>query len=335
MLRIMNKVEISIPQERRKPYGNSDHLLRCCKDDSKNVTEAFPLKVEVECASCILHRGYLQIIEATKDSSVQFKAMSSLTQLLAKEFKPSATPALLGTKRDRLVKKITGISDSYAQRKRMSNQKALEMLPEVESLILNEKSVESRFRKACLCSIVGNIMEFDIPGHTFNYDDINGLIKNAENDLVIDEISKIFNLTKKAKKIMYLTDNAGEIVFDTLLVRELKKSGAKVIVGVKGGPVLNDATMKDAKDVRMDEVADDVVTTGTDAVGLIPEECSKEFLALYNSSDMIVAKGMGHVETLTEFNLNSPHALLFRTKCNPVANFFKVKRDKNVAKLML
>jgi len=301
---------------------------------TKNVTEAFSLKVEVECASCILHRGYLQIIEATKDSSIQFKAMSALTHLLAKEFKPSATPAILGTRRDRIIKKITGNPDPYAKRKQMSNQKALEILPQVERLILNEKSVESRFRKACLCSIVGNIMEFDIPGHMFNYDDMEGLIKRAENDLVIDEISKIFNLAKKARKILYLADNAGEIAFDTLLVRELKKLGANVIVGVKGGPVLNDATMKDAKYVGMNEVADDVVTTGTDAVGLIPEECSKEFLTLYNSSDMIIAKGMGHVETITEFNLNSPHALLLRTKCNPVANFFKVKRDKNVAKLV-
>lgn len=260
--------------------------------------------------------------------------MSALIRLLAKEFKPSATPAILGTERDRLIKKITGISDPYAKRKRLSNQKALEMLPQVEKLILNEKSAESRFRKACLCSIVGNIMEFDIPGHLFNYNDMEGLIKRAENDLVIDEIPKIFNLTKKTRKILFLTDNAGEIALDTLLVHELKKIGANVIVGVKGGPVLNDATMEDAKYVGMNEVADDVVTTGTDAVGLIPEECSKEFLTLYNSSDIIVAKGMGHVETLTEFNLTSPHALLLRTKCNPVANFFNVKRDRNVAKLI-
>jgi len=292
------------------------------------------LKVEVECASCILHRGYLQIIEATKDASIQFKVMSALTDLLAREFKPNAIPAILGTQRDRTVKKITGNPDPYAKRKQMSNQKALETLPQVERAVLNEKSAESRFRKACLCSIVGNIIEFDIPGHTFNYDDIEKLIKEAENDLVIDEIPKIFNLAKKARKILYLADNAGEIAFDKLLVGELKKLGANVIVGVKGGPVLNDATIEDAKYVGMNEVADDMVTTGTDAVGLVPKECSKEFLTLYNSSGMIIAKGMGYVETLTEFNLNTPHALLLRTKCNPVANFLKVKRDKNVAKLM-
>jgi len=261
--------------------------------------------------------------------------MSALTRLLAKEFKPNAIPAILGTQRDRTVKKITGNPDPYAKRKLMSNKKALEMLPQVERLISDEKSMDSRFRKACLCSIVGNIIEFDIPGHTFNYDDMKRLIEGAESDLVIDEIPQIFNLAKKAKKILYLADNAGEIAFDKLLVGQLKKLGANVIVGVKGGPVLNDATMEDAEHVGMDEVADDVITTGIDAVGLVPEECSREFLTLYNSSDMIIAKGMGYVETLTEFNLNTPHALLLRTKCNPVANFLKVKRDKNVAKLML
>jgi len=260
--------------------------------------------------------------------------MSALTHLLAREFKPNAIPAILGTQRDRTVKKITGNPDPYAKRKQMSNRKALEMLPQVERAILNEKSAESCFRKACLCSIVGNIIEFDIPGHTFNYDDMNKLIKEAENDLVIDEIPQIFNLAKKAKKILYLADNAGEIAFDRLLAGELKKLRANVTVGVKGGSVLNDATMEDAEYVGIDEIADDVITTGIDAVGLVPEECSKEFLTVYNSSDMIIAKGMGYVETLTEFSLNTPHALLLRTKCNPVANFLKVKRGKNVAKLI-
>jgi hypothetical protein len=84
----------------------------------------------------------------------------------------------------------------------------------------------------------------------------------------------------------------------------------------------------------MSEVADSIITTGTDAIGLIPDECSDEFMALYNSTDLVVAKGMGHAETLTEFHLTSPHALLMRTKCSPVANFFNVAKEKNVAKLM-
>jgi len=93
--------------------------------------------------------------------------------------------------------------------------------------------------------------------------------------------------------------------------------------------------MKDAEYVKMDEVADDIITTGADTVGLVPEECSTEFLKTYNSADFVVAKGMAHAETLTEFKLRCPHVLLLRTKCNPVANYLHVSRDKNIAKIML
>ena len=293
------------------------------------------MKVEVECATCLLHRGLLEILEATDDSPLQFKAMSALFRLLAEEFRPTAVPAYLGTERDRLIKRMTGNPDPYAKIKRRSNQKALEFFPLARKLVSNESSSELRFRKACLCSIVGNVMEFDIPGHTFKYGDIGRLVQRAEDDLTIDEITEIFDAVKGARRILYLTDNAGEIVFDKLWVNELKKLGAHVIVAVKGAPIINDATMEDAKYIGMDKVADDVITTGTDAVGLMPEQCSSEFLKVYDSVDLVLAKGMGYVETLTELNLAFPHALLLRTKCQPVANFLNVKKGKNVAKLML
>ncbi len=293
------------------------------------------MKVEFECAECIFHRGLLEIAEATDDPSLQFKVASALFQLLAKEFKPTAVPAYLGTERDRLIKRMTGNSDPYAKIKRKSNQEALEFLPLARKLVSSESSPELRFKKACLCSIVGNIMEFDIPGHTFRYEDIGGLVQIAEDDLAIDKIAEIFNAVREARRILYLTDNAGEIAFDKLLVDELKKLGTHVTVAVKGGPIINDATMEDAKYIGMDKVADDVITTGTDAVGLMPEQCSREFLNVYDSVDLVLAKGMGYVETLTELDLALPHALLLRTKCQPVANFLDIEKGKNVAKLML
>jgi hypothetical protein len=85
----------------------------------------------------------------------------------------------------------------------------------------------------------------------------------------------------------------------------------------------------------MDKIADGIITTGTDAVGLMPEQCSREFLNVYDSVDLVLAKGMGYVETLTELDLAFPHALLLRTKCQPVANFLDIEKGKNVAKLML
>jgi len=292
------------------------------------------LRVEVECASCVLYRGFLEIKKATNNSSIQFEAMSALTSFLAKEFKLTAVPAHLGTERDRLIKKITGNPDPYTKTKQASNRKALEILPLAKNLISSESPAESRFRKACLCAIVGNVIEFDIPDHTFRFEDIVKLVQRAEKDLVLDEISKIFNKSRKAKRILYLTDNAGEIAFDTLLVHELKELGAHVTVAVKDKPVINDATMEDARYVGMHHVADALITTGTDAVGMVPEECSKEFLNVYNHAELVVAKGMGYAETLTEVDLKSPHAMLLRTKCRPVANFFHVDTEKNVARLM-
>ena len=292
------------------------------------------MKVENRCASCILHRGYMEIQEVTKDPSLQFKAISSLLRFLAEEFKPTANPAYLGTKRDRLIRKITGNTDPYAKRKQISNQKALELLPLAKNLVSKESSTELKFRKACLCSIVGNIMEFDIPDNPFKFTDLKTLIQEAEKDLVIDEIPQIFHEAEKAKHLLYMTDNAGEIAFDTLLIQELKKLGPYITVAVKGNPILNDATMEDAKYVGIPEVADEIITTGTDAVGLILNECSEEFHKAYNSADFVVAKGMGYAETLTELQLPAPHALLLRTKCSTVANFFEVSMGKNIAKLM-
>ena len=292
------------------------------------------MNVELRCISCILNRGYLQIQEATDDTALQFKTLSAILRFLAEEFKPTANPAYLGTKRDRLIRKITGNPDPYKQKKQLSNKKALEVVPLAKTIISKETSPELQFRKACLSAIVGNIMEFDIPDNPFNFADLEKLIQQAENDLALDEIPQIFNKAKKAKSVLYLTDNAGEIALDTLLVQELKNLGAHVTVAVKDGPILNDATLEDAQIVGMDKAADEVISTGSDAVGLFPNECSDEFLDVYNSVDLVVAKGMGYAETLTELQLPVLHALLLRTKCCTVANHFNVGTGKNIAKLL-
>jgi uncharacterized protein with ATP-grasp and redox domains len=292
------------------------------------------LKVEIECAECIVHRGHAEIVEATKDHAIRFEAMNALFEFLKNQFNPNAVPAYIGTERDRIVRRITHNPDPYSERKRLCNKKALEMLPMAEKIIEDSPNEKARFKKAVLCSIVGNVMEFDIPVHSFRFDDLEELIRESERDLAIDETARIFDLARKAENILYLLDNAGEVAFDTLLVKELKKLGAYVTVVVKASPVLNDATLEDAKYVGMDKIADMIITTGTDSVGLNLKESSEEFLKVYNSADLIIAKGMGYAETVTENSLARPHALLLRTKCNPVAHFFGVSKEKNVAKIL-
>jgi uncharacterized protein with ATP-grasp and redox domains len=293
------------------------------------------LKVEAECAACIINRASAELTEATANPALRFRAMSELLRLLTKEFRPTAVPADLGTKRDRLIKRITGNNDPYKRSKRISNEKALKLLPYARKLVEEGYTQQDRFKKACLCAIVGNTIEFDIPAHKFSFNSLKKSLRDAGKDLVIDETLKIYELTKKAKSILYLTDNAGEIVFDTLLVEQLKNMGLNVVVSVKGAPIINDATLEDSEASGMSKIADKVITTGTDAVGLALKEASSEFLEVYNSVDMVFAKGMGYAETLTEYKLTRPHVLLFRAKCNPVANFFGIIKEKNVAKLML
>ena len=290
--------------------------------------------MEAECAACLLSRGVAETYEATTNPALRFRAISELLKLLKKEFKPSIVPATIGTNRDRLIKDLTGNSDPYKRSKRISNEKAKKLLPYARKLVENGYSQKDRFKRACLCAIVGNTMEFDIPGHKFTSTSLRTNFKEAAKDLVIDDAEKAYEIAKKVRCILFLADNAGEIIFDTLLVEQLKNMGLTVTYVVKGGPVLNDATMDDVEFSGVDKIADKIITTGTDAVGLAPKEVSQEFLNAYDTAELVFAKGMGYAETLTEFQLKKPHFLLFRTKCIPVANYFCAPREKNIAKMM-
>ena len=276
------------------------------------------VKVEAECAACLLSRATIK----------------EVMKLLNREFRPTTVPADIGTKRDRLIKELTGSPDPYKRSKQMSNEKAVKLFPYAKKLVEKGNTQQERFKKACLCAIVGNILEFDIPGHKFTFQTLTKSFREAAKDLVVDDIDAAYELAKKAKSVLFLADNAGEIVFDTLLVEQLKNMGLNVTYVVKGGPVLNDATLEDVAPAGMDKLADKILTTGTDAVGLLPKEVSQEFLEVYGDAELVFAKGMGYAETLTELKLTKPHLLLFRTKCNPVANYFCAARDKNIAKLM-
>jgi uncharacterized protein with ATP-grasp and redox domains len=292
------------------------------------------VKVEAECAACLLARATAEAYQGTTNPALRFRAIKEVIKLLNRELRPTTVPADIGTKRDRLIKQLTGSDDPYRRSKKMSNEKAVKLLPYAKKLVEKSYNQQERFKKACLCAIVGNILEFDIPGHTFTFQTLTKSFRDAAKDLVVDDVDKAYELAKKAKSVLYLADNAGEIVFDTLLVEQLKNMGLKVTYVVKGGPVINDATLEDVAPSGMDKLADKVVTTGTDAVGLLPKEVSQEFLKVYEAAELVFAKGMGYAETLTELKLTKPHLLLFRTKCNPVANYFCAARDKNIAKLM-
>ncbi|MCL2135492.1 MAG: ARMT1-like domain-containing protein [Candidatus Bathyarchaeota archaeon] len=292
------------------------------------------MKVEPECASCLLARAQIQIYQATTNPALRFRCMAEIVKLINRDFRPTTIAADIGTTRDRIIRQLTSNPDPYRQIKKEANTKALKLLPQAKKYVQTGHTQQERFKKACLCAIVGNIMEFDIPGHKFTLRSIPKIIKDAAKDLFIDDIDKAYNITKKLDNVLYLADNAGEIIFDTLLVEQLKNMGLKVTYAVKSGPVINDATLEDVEISNIDKLADEIVTTGTDAVGLLKKQVSPEFLKIYDQADIVFAKGMGYAETITEYNYTKPHLHLLRTKCTPVANYFCAPRDKNIAKLI-
>ena len=291
------------------------------------------MKVSAACLPCMVHRAYKETCYATQDQALRLKVMMEVARLLAREFKPDAVPAIVGTLRDRLIRELTGNPDPYKAVKEASNRAALGLRPKAEEYINSASSGRERFRRACLCAAVGNAVEFDILGHEFSLERLSELLAKAERDVAIDDVDAFYEASRKARKILYLTDNAGEVAFDVLLVRELRALGPRVVVAVKARPCINDALMEDALAVGMDKAADELITTGTDTVGLVLEWASPECLRAYEEADLIVAKGMGNIETLTEYEHDKPIAFLLFTKCETVARHLGVERGKCVVKL--
>lgn len=286
------------------------------------------MKVEPECATCLLERGYKEIARATNDPALRFKTTKEILRIVSSGFAPDTVPAHLGTLRDRTIKRLTK-NDPYRKERHRSNQISMKLLPKYADVVENCKTSYERFKMACAISIASNVIEFDVLGHDFDLDALGNSIPNAK--LTVDHTKEIYNLVKRAESILFLPDNAGEIAFDTLLVKEIQSLGPKVIVAVKDSPILNDATLDDAKEVGMDRVADELMTIGTDSIGLLLDETSPEFREKLSESNHLIAKGMAHYETLTEIKFNKPVACLFRAKCFPVAHSAGVAKGSNVA----
>ena len=296
------------------------------------------MQLEAQCVSCLISRAFQEVQLATEDLGTQLAAMTKVINVLQSSIteggRMERIPAFVGTRRDRIIHRVTGCPDPYAQLKEASNEAALKLIPALESYVLQSQNVKQRFRRACMAASLGNVIEYGVAGHEIPWDNMTALITKVESELAIDHISQLYRLAKKAKTVLYLTDNAGEIVFDRVLIQTILDLGTQVTVAVKEEPVLNDAMLADAQAAGLPNITE-VVTTGGGAVGVLPQWCSEEFLNRYASAELVIAKGMGHHETLPEFTLPSPTAHLLRSKCWPVARSLKVEKDHNIVNLLI
>ena len=213
-------------------------------------------------------------------------------------------------------------SDPYKDIKRQSNDLALGMYPALKKMVLES---ENSFETALRLAIAGNIIDYGVSDH---FDLQAALHKVLNFDFAIDHSTELKKAVTKAKTVLYLGDNTGEIVFDKLFIETIMHPN--LWFAVRGAPVINDATLEDARHVGMDEVAD-VVSNGYDAPSTLLEHCSAEFQELFNKADVIISKGQGNLEGLLDHASEKEIYFLLMVKCDVIADILGVTKDSFVA----
>lgn len=247
---------------------------------------------------------------STQDPELHRRVVDEIGQMLTRvelaKTPPDNAVALYG-----LIAEITGNPDPFSGLKKQSNEFALSIRHQVsEKIAAAGDSLQTALRFAAC----GNIIDYAAQ-HTF---DATTAMADCENHpFVIDDYPGLLAEMKKigSAKVLYLADNCGEIVFDGLLIRELQRQGCEVTLAVRGAPIINDATMEDVKACGMDALCR-VIDNGTGCPGTPLADCSTVFQQAFTEADIIISKGMGNFETLSE--VAAPLFFLFMVKCDRV-----------------
>ena len=233
----------------------------------------------------------------------------------------------LGTKVHRIVKRVTGNIDPYNQLKEKYNYMALEHYPKLKVIVENS---EDPLLAAVKVAIAGNVIDF---GPKVNINLEKEVEKVLDNELAINDIDQFKKSIIKSREVLYLADNAGETVFDRILIEELLKRNVEVTYAVKDAPILNDATFRDAEIAGITEIAK-VMSIGTDCTGVLLKECSKKFIEEFDNSSLVISKGQGNYESLNDIKHKEIFFLL-KIKCPIIAEDVEVETGSMVLKGIL
>ncbi|MCX8171263.1 MAG: ARMT1-like domain-containing protein [Candidatus Bathyarchaeota archaeon] len=295
------------------------------------------MKSRLLCIPCTLRAAYDIATKATDDEEIHKRVIyETLNWLSNSGDLLNISPTSLHTQAFKLVQKITGNNDPFANLKRESNKIAMRLTLLLENEI-EKKPFYDAFRLAILGATCGNSIDFEVEDYQFSIEKLEkSLMECIRSGLVLDDTHKLMDIFSKSSSILYLLDNAGEIAFDKIFIKVITKTyPVKVFAAVKSGPIMNDATLYDALQVGLNEVAE-VITTGSSSIGLNLDECSEEFMEYLKKADVIIAKGQGYYESLTEIEhiLSKPIAYILRAKCSVVAKSLNVNRGANIVKVV-
>jgi uncharacterized protein with ATP-grasp and redox domains len=268
------------------------------------------------CFACFT-RAFEKLVEKENISVAGKESFnSSMTELFRKR-KDSFSAPLLSRDLHLLLRTYTNNPDPYKKEKRINNDLALSMLPRLEYIVSQSGDP---FKTALRLAIAGNIMDFAANGN-FNLGET--IDKALLSDFAIDHSNILKERIEKALSVLYLGDNAGEIVFDKLLIQTINHPN--LTYAVRGAPVINDATIEDAEYVGMNDIAN-VISNGYDAPSTVPDKSSNEFKKYFWESQLIISKGQGNLEGLLPLN-DERIFFLLTVKCDVIAEYLKV--DKN------
>jgi len=276
------------------------------------------MKTYLDCIPCFFRQA-LEVAKITgANEIIQKKIIDELSKLIP-DFSLEASPPEMGREIHNLVGKISGVKDPFKEIKENSNKFALKLYPKLKQEINNS---EDRLLAAVKLSIIGNIIDYgaknslDVPKE-IDYLFQGNFIINNENNSTTFKYKQFKEALNKVNNIVYLADNAGEVVFDRLLIEELvEELGKEVIYVVKGKPIINDALIEDALFCGINEIAK-IISSGSDAPGTLLKYCSPEFIRLYQNAELIISKGQGNYEALSEEDRSM--FFLFRAKCPVIA----------------
>lgn len=282
------------------------------------VNTKLNVSIDERCKSCFLST-YQCLFEKFNVDIVQSQEFISSYQEIIIKDKHLSTPEIQRELNKEFCR-IINASDPFKEEKISSNDIALELYKEWKPKVL---SSDDSFDLALRLAIAGNIMDY---GANNSFDLHKTIQSVLEASYAIDHSALLKKKIQKAKSILYLGDNAGEIVFDKLFIETMMPNN--IIYVVKSDATLNDATIEDAKEVGMDRVVE-VVSNGYDAPSTILHKCSKEFLEIYNSADLIISKGQGNLEGLIHENDNRIFFLLM-VKCDVISEVLNIKKGSFV-----
>ncbi len=280
------------------------------------------MEMRLDCLPCLFRQALEAARMATDDEELIKEILNDYAELVPEIDSSYVAPGIVNKMHDK-IKRKTGVEDIYYDFKKKHVELALELYPEVEDMV--KKSADS-LKAALVMAATGNSIDAGVSLEI----DVNNSIKAAiEDGFTYSDFDLFKERLERSKEVLIIGDNSGEAVFDRLLMKRLAEYDVNITYAVRDVPILNDITLKEARELKLDEVSN-LISSGCHAPGMLMEQASDEFLKVFNNADIIISKGQGNYEGLS--NVESQIFFLLKAKCSLIARLLEVEEGSLVFK---